>query len=77
MAAQDQQDLLEPEVLQEPWEHLDQRALMETQGRQANKDLWEWQDKEVLLGKMGRLALQVPLDLRVLLVTEENRDLPV
>lgn len=77
MVVQALQGPLETEGPQESWECQARRALMVTQERQVNKDLKEWQVKEVLLGKMEKLALLAPLAQLVLQETEENRDLQV
>lgn len=77
MVVQALQGRLETEDPQESWECLAPRASMVTQERQVNKDLQEWQVKEVLLEKMEKLALLVPLVPLVSQETEESRDLQV
>lgn len=77
MVVQDLQDPSETEDLQERWEYQAPRALMGILVKRENRDLLEWQVKEVLLEKMEKLVLQ---DLRVQLAwqeTEENRGLQV
>lgn len=68
---------LETEDPQELWESQAPRGSMETQERLVNRDLQECRVKEVLQGKMEKLALLDPLAQLVLLVTEENKDLQV
>lgn len=77
MVVQALQGPLETEGQQEPWEYQAPRASMATQERQVNKDLQECLVKEVLLAKMEKLALLVPLAQLVLQETEESRDLQV
>lgn len=77
MVVQALQGPLETEGPREPWECQAPRALLATQERQVNKDLREWQVKEVLLGKMEKLALLAPLAHLVSQETEESRDLRV
>lgn len=77
MAVLGLQGPLETGGLLEPWDYQAPRASTVTQERQVNKDLQECQVKEVLLGKMEKLALLVHLAHPVLPETEESRDLQV
>lgn len=77
MVVQALQAPLETEGPQESWECQAPRASMVTQERQVNKDLQVWQVKEVLLGKMEKLAPLAPLAHLVSQETEGSRDLQV
>lgn len=68
---------LETEDQQESWECQAPKASMVTQERPVNKDLQECQVKEVLQGKMEKLALLALLAQLVSQVKEESRDLQV
>lgn len=68
---------LETEGPRESWECQAPRASMVTQERRVNKAQQECQVKEVLLGKMEKLALLAPPAPRASQVTEESRDLQV
>lgn len=67
----------ETEDQQELWECQAPKASTVTQERLANKDLLECQVKEVLQGKMEKLALLALLAPLVSQVKEESRDLQV
>lgn len=77
MVVQALQGPLETEALQESWEGRAPRASVVIQEKQVNKDLLECRVKEVLLGKMERLALLAPQAPMVSQETEESRDLQV